>query len=228
MEKEIINSKNKNLKFYLKSEIFPLSLIVLTIFISLFAYNDLPEKVATHWNFAGEADAWSSKLFHSLFFPGIIISLYLLFVFLPKLDPRKDRYKEFFNVYLIFRNLIILLMFTIFSVATLANLGYSVNITLITSISIGLLMIVIGNYLGKIKRNWFVGIKTPWTLSSENSWNKTHRLGGKLFIIWGILIILSPWLPLKNPMITIILGLLPLIISITIYSYLVYKKELKK
>ena len=216
------------INYSFKTEIVPFLILFLTVVLSFLSYPLLPDLVVSHWNFYGQADAWGSREFHTLFFPGMLFSLYLMFNLLPKFDPQSERYQEFAGVYLIMRNFIMLILFVVFAAATFYNLGYAINIGVTVSAAIGLLMIILGNYFGKLKRNYFVGIKTPWTLASENVWNKTHRLGSRLFIIWGIGLILAPWLAPTIALIILLGGLIILISSLTVYSYLVYKKEQKK
>ncbi|PKM86989.1 hypothetical protein CVU83_03590, partial [Candidatus Falkowbacteria bacterium HGW-Falkowbacteria-2] len=162
-------------KLTLKTEWLALLLIVLAIGLSIWAYPQLPERVASHWNVAGEVDGWSSRLFHSIFFPALLVGLYVMFIVLPYLDPKKERYAEFTGVYRMIKDAILFVMTGVFVVATFYNLVYDINVGVVIPSLIGILFLVMGNYFGKIKRNWFVGIKTPWTLSSENIWNKTHR-----------------------------------------------------
>lgn len=220
------NPNKTIINFSVKTEVWPILAILIGIIASLFAYPSLPATVASHWNIQGQVDGWMSREFHTIFFPALLIGIYLLMNFIPRLDPRKGRYQEFASVYLLIRNLIISALLIIFLAATFYNLGYNLNIGAITAGTIGVLMIIMGNYFGKLKRNWFIGIRTPWTLSSENSWNKTHRLGGKIFIIWGLLLMITPWLSPSYALIT--LGsLLVAIPVIFIYSYFVYKKDKK-
>lgn len=214
-------------KMTLKTEWLSLLLIAFAIGLSIWAYPQLPEKVASHWNFAGEVDGWSSRLFHAIFFPALLIGMYVMFIVLPYLDPKKERYGEFMGVYRMMRDAIIFVMASVFTVATLYNLGYDVNVGVIVPSLIGVMFIVMGNYFGKIKRNWFVGIKTPWTLSSENIWNKTHRLGGRLFMIFGLLLALSPWLTFRWSMALVLGGVGILVFGIYVYSYIQFRKEKK-
>lgn len=220
-----ISYKKNKLQLRLKDELFPLSILLLAILISILSYNQLPEQIVSHWNLAGEADGWSSKKFHAIFFPALLIFIYLLMNILPKIDPNKKRYAEFQKVYLTLRNIILLSLFIIFTGATLSNLGYNINIGILASTTIAILFIILGNYLGKLKRNWFIGIKTPWTISSENSWNKTHRLGGKLFVALGLITLFLPLLSAQATFWFMIGGSFALIITVTIYSYIIYRKD---
>jgi len=215
-------------KFKLKEEWWPLVMVTMTIAISYFSYSQLPSRVASHWNISGVVDGYSSREFHVFFFPLILAGLYLLLLFLPQLDPKKERYIDFASTYNIFKNIIISIMFIIFLATTIYNLGYAINVGVIISSAIGTLFLVMGNYFGKLKQNWFVGIKNPWTLSSENVWNKTHRFGGKLFMLWGIAIIITPWLPPALGIGVFITGAVLATIGSFAYSYFIYKQEKQK
>lgn len=213
------------LKFSLKTELFPLAVVALAIVVSIWSYPLLPNQVVSHWNFAGQADDWSSKNFHAIFFPGLLIGMYLLFSILPFIDPKKERYADFAKVYFFFRAAMILVVFAIFMIATLINLGYPININKTMPWIIGLLMIFIGYYLSRIKMNWFIGIRTPWTLSSENVWNKTHRLGGWLFILFGLTLFIEPYLTYPVNMIVFVITIILVTIVPFAYSYVIFRKE---
>lgn len=215
------------INYSFKTEIFPYLILLLSVVVSFWAYPLLPDVVVSHWNFNGQADGWSSRVFHCLFFPLLLFGVYFLFSVMPKFDPQRIRYEEFSKVYLMMRNAILFFLFIIFCSATLFNIGYQINIGAIVSGSVGLLMIILGNYFGKLKKNYFVGIKTPWTLSSENVWNKTHRLSSYLFIVWGFLLALTPWLLPKLALIITFGGVLVLVFGVTLYSYYLYRKEQK-
>ncbi|MDD4901015.1 MAG: SdpI family protein [Patescibacteria group bacterium] len=212
----------------IKSEFIALALIISTLAAAVFFYNTLPERIATHWNFAGVADHYGSGKVQAVVFPSLIIGMYLLFLLIPYLDPKKERYEQFNKVYHIFKSIIVALLVTIFMVVGLNGLGYNLPVGVITPALIGVLFIVIGNYLGKIKMNWFVGIKTPWTLSSENVWNKTHRFGGKMFILAGLLMIAEAVLPVSWKLPIFIITIIVLLLGTIGYSYIVFLQEKKK
>jgi uncharacterized membrane protein len=216
------------INYSLKTEIFPFLILLCSVIISFWAYPMLPDLVVSHWDFYGKANGWSSREFHTIFFPGLLFAMYLFLSLMPKFDPQSERYAEFAGVYRIMRNFILFILFVIFVAATFANLGYPVNIGATVAGAVGLLMIVLGNYFGKLKRNYFIGIRTPWTLSSENVWNKTHHLGSRLFIIWGLGLICAPWLAPQVAMIILFGGIVLMLAWLMIYSYSLYKKEQKK
>lgn len=208
-----------------RSELLPVMAVIICLASSFYFYLNFPETIATHWNFRGEVDGWSSKAFGAFFLPILVLLAYLLMLAFPYFDPKKERYEEFSKPYAIFRSMLVGVLALLYLVTSFYNLGYDLNVGSITAATVGLTMIVIGNYLGKIKKNWFVGVRTPWTLSSENVWNKTHRLSGKLFIIWGIVIIIAPWLPPLIAAILFFAGIIMILGGSFVYSYLLFKKE---
>lgn len=215
-------------KFDLKKEWRALSLILATALLSVFSYPYLPNTVASHWDFYGNVNGWMSRSLNCWLFPLILLALYISFWIFPLLDPKKERYAEFAGAYRLMRDAILFVLFGVFVIATLANLGVAINVGKSVAALLGLLMMVMGNYFGKIKRNWFMGFRSPWTMSSENVWNKTHRFGGRLFIFWGIVIFFAPWMSATWGLGVILGGAILIVGSINIYSYLLFKKEAKK
>ncbi len=211
----------------LKSEIFPIIVLSATVLLSLYFYANFPELVATHWNFEGQIDNYNSKFVGAFTIPLLIIGLYIMFLVLPYVDPKKDRYQEFAKTYHIFKGLIIGFMSIIYVTASLVNLGYPIPIDLVVPTLIGILFIVMGNYMGKIKHNWFMGIRTPWTLSSENVWNKTHRVSGWLFIGLGTVMLTTPLLPKAIITPFFFSAIIITVIGSMAYSYFLYHKENK-
>lgn len=212
----------------IKTEFIALCLIILSLATGVYFYNNLPERIAIHWNFAGQPDGYGSGQTQALVFPAMVIGMYLLFLVFPYLDPKKERYEQFSKVYHIFKDMILALFVIIFFVVGFNGMGYNLPVGLIIPGLIGLLFIIIGNYMAKIKMNWFMGIRTPWTLSSEEVWNKTHRFGGKMFILAGILMIAQTVLPNAWKLWVFIVMLAVMFLGTIGYSYIVYLKEKKK
>lgn len=210
-----------------KTEILPILLILFSVISSGIMFSNMPERIPIHWNFKGEIDNWESSLNHVLIMNIVIIGIYLLFIFLPYIDPRKKRYEQFKKIYHIFKNIILVFMVGIFFLTNLNAMSYNININVCIPLAVGILFIIIGNYMGKIKTNWFMGIRTPWTLSSEEAWNKTHRLGGKLFILSGFLIAIDGLLPINYRMPVFILAIAIILIGTFLGSYLIYLKNKK-
>jgi len=212
----------------IKTEFFSLALLILTVAASVFFYNNLPERIVTHWNFAGQADGWGSGQTQAIFFPLLIVGMYIMFLLIPYLDPRKERYEQFNKVYHIFKNIILAMMIIVYFLMCLNGLGYNLPIGVIMPALIGLLFIIMGNYMAKLKRNWFVGIRTPWTMSSEEVWNKTHRVGGKMFILAGLLMLAQIILPNSWKLVVFIIAMVILLVGTIGYSYIAYLQEKKK
>jgi len=118
-------------------------------------------------------------------------------------------------------------MALIYFIVGFSGLGYNISVSLWMPVLIGLLFIVMGNYLSKIKPNWFMGIRTPWTLSSEEVWNKTHRFGGKIFILGGLLMILEPLLPTNFQLAVFIITMVIILAGTVGYSLIAYLQEKK-
>lgn len=209
----------------LKSEILPVSVLLVQILLGIYFYLHFPEKVPTHWNFKGEIDGWSSGTFAAIFFPALTIGIYLMMLFLPNLDPKKERYADFKKVYHLIKNTLVIFLAAIYLITGLAGLGYNMPINLIMPFGVGLLFLVMGNYLGKIKRNWFMGIRTPWTISSEEVWNKTHRLGGKMFMATGFVMMLGAFINSSVFLVLFITSLTIVLVIPVVYSYILFKKE---
>ena len=212
----------------LRTEFIPLLLIILVLSSVVYFYNNLPERVATHWNYAGEVDAYGSGQTQAIAIPLMILGMYLLFLLMPYLDPKKERYEQFSKVYHIFKAMMIGLLTIVYFVVCLNGLGYNLPVGVIIPGLIGLLFIVIGNYMAKLKLNWFVGIRTPWTMSSEEVWNKTHRFGGKMFILAGLLMIAGIVVPNSWKLAVFIITMILLLGGTIGYSYLAYLQEKNK
>ena len=211
-----------------KTEIWSIILISIAVTASFYFYAHFPEQVPIHWNMAGEVDNYGSRATAAFLFPAIVLGMYLLFIVLPYIDPKKERYAQFRKVYHVFKTFIIFFMVAIYFVASLNALGYKIPVGLWTPALVGLLFIIIGNYMSKIKSNWFIGIRTPWTLSSEEVWNKTHRLGGKVFILGGALMISMYFLPIKLRWPLFVVIIIIILLGTIGYSYWLFRKEEKR
>ena len=187
----------------------------------------MPEKVASHWNSKGEVDGYMSKFWGIFLMPILSIVLLVLFVLFPKIDPLKKNITKFKKYYEWFIVLFILFLFYIYIITLIWNLGYKFNMTAAIIPAFGILFFYIGILTENAKRNWFIGIRTPWTLSNDEVWEKTHKLGGKLFKISGVIALLG----ILFQKYAIYLFLIPVIFSAlysSIYSFFEYRKQKKK
>jgi len=216
-----------------RSDWLLLLLILSTFILGFILYPKLPEQVPMHWNIHGEVDRYEDKLIGILAIPGMNLLFFLLFLVLPKVDPRKENYQKFNSVYTIFRWMIHLFLTVLYLIILYHALKGPeaipafLNISFIVPFFVSLLILLIGNYLGKIKDNFFIGIRTPWTLSSKEVWYKTHRVASKLFVLSGVLGMIGSFFQGIISFILLMVPLLSSVVYITIYSYVAYKKEQK-
>lgn len=210
----------------MKKHVFPLGITLLTLVAWLIALPHLPATMPIHWGANGEADGFATKINAMILTVGIMVLIYFIIAFVPRIDPRKENYKYFSKTYNIVLNAVMLLFFFVNMSTILQGLGYNVPMSYIAPIMAGLVFIIIGNYLQRVRSNYFMGIRTPWTLSNETVWKKTHRLSGKLFFIGGLLILISAFLP-DGYKSVIMWGSIVLCVAVPyLYSYLAYKKEM--
>jgi uncharacterized membrane protein len=192
--------------------------------------NSLPEglQLPIHWNIDGEVDRYADGYIAFLFPPTVMIIILTIISVLSELDPRKKNIQLSHKSIAAFSLAITLLMVTIqISYIAMVN-GFEVPMMMILGFSIGILFIIIGNYLGKTRSNFFIGIRTPWTLSSDAVWQKTHRLAGKLFMIAGFIIVIScSFIPSNNLGVLVILTVLPAALIPCVYSWWIWKEEQK-
>lgn len=207
-----------------KSEIIVVSIIFFSFLIGIYFYPKMPERVAAHWNTRGEVDGYSSKFWGLFLMPIISVGMLLLFILIPKIDPLKANIEKFRKYYDGFILLLILFLFYVYLLTIFWNLGKRFNIGQFLIPGLGILFYYCGILVENAKRNWFIGIRTPWTLTSDNVWDKTHKLGGKLFKIAGGIAILGVLFPQYAWFLFLSTIILVLFYPI-IYSYLEYRKE---
>ncbi len=204
-----------------------LLLIAVLFAIAIYFYFVIPyEEIPTHWNSKGEVNGYSTKTFGLFLIPVFSLGLYLLFILLPKIDPLRNNIKKFREVYNSFVLVMICFFFYIYLITLSWTLGYTFDFNLAFVPALAALFFYIGIILAKVKRNCFMGIRTPWTLNSDKVWDKTHKLGGKLFKASGIIILLG----FLVPEYLVWLILVPILISVIwliIYSYLEYRQSEK-
>jgi uncharacterized membrane protein len=181
--------------------------------------------IPVHWNAAGEADRYGGKVEGLLLLPLVSIGVVLLFVFVRYIDPLRANIERSGQAYRAVLLGTLFFMAVLHVGAVLNAVGYGINIGLLAAPTVGLMFMVIGNYLGKIRRNYMFGVRTPWTLASELSWNKTHRITGKLFVASGLLIVLASfWSPIIA-FYTLMVTIFGTVLFALIYSYLIWKGD---
>lgn len=200
-----------------------LGIILFVMAGTILIYPSLPDTIPTHWNIYGEVDGYSPK-WMALILGSIPFIMSLLFWILPKIDPNRQSFLKFSKAYERVKILLILFLIVMQVVTLAVSLGYEIPIDLVVKLGIAIIFIVMGNYLGQVKPNYTFGIRTPWTLASEEVWTKTHRVTSYWMVSCGLLMIITSFIA---GMIGFILYfgciLIPTIFSIA-YSFYLYQK----
>ena len=210
---------------YRSTTIVALVIIALQILIAVGTYPFLPAIVPSHWDAAGNVNGYMPKLANALIVPltsiGLFVLLRVLLIASPRLRNQDSRSTQNIVGLLLVGILLFMLLIQVITLAV--PLGLSVNVSFVVSLAVSVLFIFIGNYLGKIQRNFWAGVRTPWTLASDIVWERTHRLGGWLFVAAGVIGIISTFVP--NLRIWGVIGPILIVSAIlVIYSYVEYRR----
>lgn len=188
------------------------------------AYFFLPDTVPIHWSFEGQVDSWGPRW--SILALGCLpLAVALLMAWLPRIDPRREAYAKHAKTYEILQVLLVLVMMGLVWVTVAASLGLAVDVSVAIRILIGILFLGMGNFLGRLRRNYFVGIKTPWALADDEVWRLTHRRGAVVFVVMGAFFLLS--LAFKPGWIVGFVTLAPTLLGVAylfVYSWQAWRK----
>jgi immunity protein, SdpI family len=199
--------------------------VAAAVAMSAAAYPRLPERVPVHWGITGEPDRWGSRFEGAVLFPFVMFGAWLLLRFLPRIDPRAPNYAKMQSTYDFMINAVLTLLFAVHAMVLAAGLGYAVPVARITPVLIGALFVTLGNVLPRARPNWWFGIRTPWTLSSDRVWARTHRVGGYAMTAAGIVILAGAALPGVWPFALFIVSAAVAAILPIVYSYLAWRQE---
>lgn len=200
------------------------ALVALSFIIGIYLYPGLPGRMITHWGASGQANGFMAKPVAVFLLPAISLVLVIFLAYLPNLDPLKKNYADFRPEYDGMVAMLSAFLSYVYTLTLLSNLGYNINMVQFLSPAFAALFLYLGYLLSKAKRNWFVGIRTPWTLSSDAVWEKTHRIGSKLFMAAGIVALIGLVLP-RIGLLASIAVLIASAIFLFVYSYIEYGKE---
>lgn len=207
-----------------KAETIALAIILLSYLVGIYFYSSMPSEMASHWNLQGQVDGYISKFWGLFLMPIVSTGLFLLFLAIPQIDPLKENIKKFRGYFDAFIILLLGFLFYLYLLTILWNKGARFDMIQVLSPAFAALFGYLGILLEKAKRNWFIGIRTPWTMSSDKVWDKTHKLGALLFKVAGAICLLG----ILFPNFALFFVFLPLIVATfytTVYSYLEYRKE---
>jgi len=205
-----------------------LLLIAAASIVGLVLWNQLPEQMASHWNANDQVDGYTSKFAGVFLLPLITLGLFLLFLIIPNIDPLKANIAQFRDVFNLFIALMAAFMLYIHVLTLRWNLGYTdFGMSKAMLPAMGILFFFIGYMLRKAKRNFFIGIRTPWTLSSDKVWDETHRLGSVLFMVSGVFACLGSFFGGMTAFWFLFVPIIGSTLITLVYSYVIYQREVK-
>lgn len=203
----------------------PLVVILGTLVFTGAVYNQLPERMVIHWNAAGEPDGYGSRFMGAFLLPLVVLGMWAMLRVLPGLDPRRANIEKFRDSYEALVLAIVIVMSALHVSVIGAALGWPIAVHRVAPVLVGVLFLVLGTLLPRFRSNFFFGIRTPWTLSSESVWTRTHRLGGSLMVVVGLLLILAGIVGMARWVYVAFAGAMAMAITVLVYSYLIWRSE---
>jgi uncharacterized membrane protein len=198
------------------------ALVVLAFALVAVVYDRLPEHVPTHWNAAGAVNATIAKPWGPFIVPLTMAGVFVLLLVLPQISPRGYDMEQFRGAYGAMQLGILGYLLALSVVVLLAGLGWTVPMNLLASVGVGVLLVIIGNFMGKVTTNFFVGIRTPWTLADPEVWLRTHRFAGKIMVFAGLICAAAGLLG-ADPRV-LAAGVLLAALAPAVYSYRIYRQ----
>jgi len=204
---------------------YPAALVVVTLAAAVVAYPRLPDRVPTHWDFHNRVNGYGPRWMVTFLFPVMLLALWALLRFLPRIDPRRANYAKMQGTYDLVVNLTLTLIAVLHFVVLGAVMGAPISIGRMVPAIVGVALVVIGNVLPRARPNWWFGIRTPWTLSNDRVWERTHRLGGYVMMAIGVLAILASLLGVTIASAAVGFVAAALGVGLIGYSYFAWKQE---
>ena len=211
----------------IKAHWFLWVLIGVGFLVSILLYHRLPAQIPMHWNIAGEVNGYGSRFEGAFALPLLNVAILLLLVWLPAIDPRRKSYAQFKRFYRLFQWVMVIFLLGMQGLILAWALGYRLSVALYVKLALGFLFMVLGNYLGEVRPNWFMGIRTPWTLENEEVWVKTHHLAGPLMFGVGVLFLVLAFINHVFAFWLIIAGVMAAALVPVVYSYWLHQKIVK-
>jgi uncharacterized membrane protein len=219
---------NHNAKKWGKIDFFLVLLAAIPIVLSFVLYDKLPDRLAVHFGVTGHPNRYQGKESFLILSSLVILGLPILLKVLSFTDPKRENYEKFRTAFDLMRVVLTLFLNAIFGFTLAYNLGYHIDVQTFVLIGIGVMFLVFGNYMGQIRFNYFIGIRTPWTLANETVWSRTHRFAGPIWAFMGLIALICSFLP--GNVAVWVFGTTLAIGSICpiVYSFLLYRRLLKQ
>ena len=205
-----------------RADIISLVFVITAITAAAVLYPSLPEQIPTHWNAQGEVDRYMDKPGGVIAMPAMALFTFIVMKLIPIISPKGFRTDKFSDVIGVLQVTLVGFMSVVAILVLLEARGLNVRINEMIIAGTGLLFVIIGNYLGKVRKNFFIGIRTPWTLASDEVWSRTNRIGGRLFILSGVIIWIGALLGL--PLSWTVGVAVGIVLIPVVYSYFLYRK----
>jgi len=205
-----------------KREIIPIVILIAMFAAAIYFHPSMPDEMITHWGPDGTPDGYGGKFLGLWLMPLVTAGIYLLFFIIPSIAVYKKNIKKFYSYYVWFKAVFVVFFGFLYTYMILQNLGYRFDFGVAMVPPLALLFLYIAVLISKAKRNFFIGIRTPWTLASEKVWNKTHKVGGYAFGALAVLIIIG-LLFRKQLFLFLVIPIIAYLVFIFVYSYLLYQ-----
>ena len=212
----------------LRTELPHLAVIAAMFVLAAATWSAVPDRIPVHWDLAGRVHRYGVEFEGLLLMPLLTLGIYLLFLVAPRFDPGRANYARFWRPYWIMRLAAVVVLALVYGFILLWTWGIQLDVWTVVPVLVGGLFLVLGSVMGEIRPNWFVGIRTPWTLSSQLSWTKTHRLGGRLFVLVGIALLTSGFVGSTRDLLFGLAVVTGCVLWLLLYSYLVWRTDPEK
>lgn len=218
--------ENYNVKYEIKKDWWLIGIIILIWIFTFAIFGRLPDKIPMHWNISGQVDRFGSK--NEIFIlPSTITIIYFVMLFIPPIDPKRANYGKFAEAYRIVRAVVVIIFMAVYFASTYSALGYRIDMNRIGNFIIPFMLIGFGSVMGKLRHNYFVGIRTPWTLADEEVWNVTHQVASKIWLIAGIIGLFFSFFKGTWVIVFMFAILMIAVIVPIVYSYMIFKNKEK-
>lgn len=197
-----------------------IAMVALMFIAGAIAYSYLPDVIPTHWGFDGQPNGWSPKWFGVWLIPALCLLFLVLFPVLSRLDPRSENYESFKKPWSVIQTAILGMLAYMYAVTMFVTFypEYNSLVGRLVVLGMGLLFVILGNYMGKVRQNYFIGLRTPWTLNDPEVWQKSQRVSGWAFVLCGLVAIAEAWIWLAVPY--VFFGAIALTVVVpVVYSY---------
>jgi uncharacterized membrane protein len=204
---------------------YPLVLIAVSVIASVIVYAKLPDRIPTHWNANGQVNGYGSKWLTVGLFPLILLAMWGMLRFLPTIDPRRENYAKFQSTYDLVVNSALTVVALVHGAAIASALGVPISFIRLMPIVVGAMFVILGNAMPRARPNWWFGFRTPWTLSNDRVWERTHRVGGYLLVAAGIVTALVTLIDENVAFVALVILGATTSLATVIYSYVAWRQE---